>query len=95
MPRGDRRRPGSDAPGGPAAVGIVVLAAGASTRLGSPKQLVQLHGESLLRRTAGTLNASRASEVIVVLGFNFHLQSERLSFPNDFDGNGRAVLNVI
>ena len=54
MPRGDRRRPGSDAPGGPAAVGIVVLAAGASTRLGTPKQLIVHAGRTLLRRAAET-----------------------------------------
>ena len=51
-------------------VAAVLLAAGASARLGSPKQLLQFHGESLLRRTVGTLNASRAAEVVVVLGFN-------------------------
>ena len=51
-------------------VAAVLLAAGASTRLGSPKQLVHIQGESLLRRTVGTLNATRAAEVFVVLGFH-------------------------
>ncbi|HTY57638.1 MAG TPA: nucleotidyltransferase family protein [Bacteroidota bacterium] len=51
-------------------VAAVLLAAGASTRLGSPKQLVHTHGESLLRRTARRLSASHASEVCVVLGYN-------------------------
>jgi len=46
----------------------IVLAAGASTRLGQPKQLVALGGKSLLRRAAEAAVASGASPVIVVLG---------------------------
>ena len=45
-----------------------MLAAGASTRLGRPKQLVALGGKSLLRRAAQAAVASGASPVIVVLG---------------------------
>lgn len=47
-------------------VPAVILAAGASRRLGRPKQLVQLGGESLLRRA---VRAARACDpVLVVLG---------------------------
>lgn len=46
----------------------IVLAAGASTRLGQPKQLVQFQGKSLLRRTAEAAIASGAWPVMVVLG---------------------------
>lgn len=49
-------------------VGIVLLAAGSSERLGSPKQLVQHEGKSLLRRAADTALASCCSPVVVVLG---------------------------
>lgn len=53
--------------GGPA-VGIVILAAGASTRLGTPKQLLPLHGRSFLRHAAETALASVCQPIIVVLG---------------------------
>lgn len=46
----------------------IVLAAGGSTRLGRPKQLVALAGKSLLRRAAEAAVASGASPVVVVLG---------------------------
>jgi CTP:molybdopterin cytidylyltransferase MocA len=53
-----------------ASVGIaaVVLAAGASRRLGSPKQLVMLDGETLLERAVRLARAAGCSPVIVVLG---------------------------
>ena len=47
---------------------IVILAAGSSSRLGRPKQLLELGGEPLLRHTVRNAVASRASEVILVLG---------------------------
>lgn len=47
----------------------VVLAAGASTRLGQPKQLLRIDGESLLRRTARLAVEAGGSPVVVVLGF--------------------------
>ena len=48
----------------------VVLAAGASTRLGQPKQLVRIDGESLLHRTARLALEAGCSPVHVVLGFD-------------------------
>jgi len=51
-------------------VTAVILAAGSSSRLGRPKQLVQFQGRSLLRRAAETACASRAGEVLAVLGFD-------------------------
>jgi molybdenum cofactor cytidylyltransferase len=51
-----------------AQVSIVILAAGGSSRLGRPKQLLQLGGEPLLRHTIRHALASRANDVIVVLG---------------------------
>jgi molybdenum cofactor cytidylyltransferase len=47
----------------------VVLAAGASTRLGQPKQLIRIDGESLLHRTARLALEAGCSPVFVVLGF--------------------------
>lgn len=50
------------------AIGIVILAAGASTRLGTPKQLLQYQGRSLLRHTAEVAIASGCQPIVVVLG---------------------------
>jgi molybdenum cofactor cytidylyltransferase len=48
----------------------VVLAAGASTRFGSPKQLVRYNGQTLLQRVLGVANELSAAAVTVVLGAN-------------------------
>ncbi|HEY3754772.1 MAG TPA: nucleotidyltransferase family protein [Opitutaceae bacterium] len=50
--------------------GVVILAAGASTRLGSPKQLLAIGGLPLLPRTIEAALASGAETVVVVLGFD-------------------------
>jgi len=52
----------------PAAVGAVVLAAGGSTRLGRPKQLVIHDGLPLVTRAARAVLAAGADPVVVVLG---------------------------
>ena len=49
-------------------VGLVVLAAGGSSRLGRAKQLLAVDGETLLRRSVRAAMASTASHVVVVLG---------------------------
>ena len=46
----------------------IVLAAGRSSRLGRPKQLLPLHGEPLIRHTLRQVLASSVDEVIVVTG---------------------------
>jgi CTP:molybdopterin cytidylyltransferase MocA len=46
----------------------ILLAAGASTRLGHPKQLVEIDGEPLLRRAAQALLATAPTVLLVVLG---------------------------
>jgi len=50
-------------------VGAVVLAAGKSSRMGEPKQLVILDGRPLLAHTLENLRAARVSEIVLVLGF--------------------------
>lgn len=52
-------------------VAAVVLAAGASRRLGEPKQLVRLGGETLLERAVREAREAGCSPVIVVLGANY------------------------
>jgi molybdenum cofactor cytidylyltransferase len=49
-------------------VAAVVLAAGASRRMGTPKQLLRLAGETILARTLGNVRASQVSEIVLVLG---------------------------
>jgi molybdenum cofactor cytidylyltransferase len=47
---------------------VIVLAAGASTRFGSPKQLVRLRGQPLLHRAIAAATDLAGRSVIVVLG---------------------------
>lgn len=50
------------------AVAAVVLAAGASTRLGQPKQLAPIGGRPALAYTLDALRASRVDRIVLVLG---------------------------
>lgn len=50
--------------------GAVILAAGASVRLGRPKQLLEIEGRPLVARVAEAALAGGASPVVVVLGAN-------------------------
>jgi molybdenum cofactor cytidylyltransferase len=51
-----------------AGLGAIVLAAGSSRRLGGPKQLLELHGEPLVRRAARVAVEAGFWPVVVVLG---------------------------
>jgi molybdenum cofactor cytidylyltransferase len=51
-----------------AGVGAVILAAGASTRMGVPKQLLQFGGETMLRRAASVALKAGCRPVVVVTG---------------------------
>ena len=53
---------------GPEQNAIILLAAGESSRMGQPKQLLQLRGQSLLRHAAAEAIRSQLGPVIVVLG---------------------------
>jgi molybdenum cofactor cytidylyltransferase len=46
----------------------LVLAAGSSRRMGSPKQLLVVRGKPLLELVVGQVNASNLDQVVVVLG---------------------------
>ncbi len=60
--------------------GIIVLAAGASTRMGTPKQLLrQTNGLSLIQQAAQTAQASQLGEVVVVLGANAELVAQEIA----------------
>jgi molybdenum cofactor cytidylyltransferase len=49
-------------------VAILLLAAGGSSRFGSPKQLIPFSGKPLLRHLAQAASRSKASQTYVVLG---------------------------
>ncbi|MEO1261143.1 MAG: nucleotidyltransferase family protein [Bacteroidota bacterium] len=49
-------------------IGIIILAAGSSSRLGHPKQLVEIEGIPLLRRMAAVAVSAKCESVVVVLG---------------------------
>jgi molybdenum cofactor cytidylyltransferase len=58
----------------------IILAAGASRRLGQPKQLVLIDGESLLARTIRVVREAGSDPVFVVLGGNRELIEPTLNF---------------
>jgi molybdenum cofactor cytidylyltransferase len=58
----------------------IILAAGASRRLGQPKQLVRYRGETLLERAIRMAGESGAAPVIVVLGAHREQIGSAVSF---------------
>lgn len=70
-------------------ISAVVLAAGASSRLGSPKQLLELEGKPVLQHVIDAVGSSHADEVIVVLGHDAGRITSALKIPR----NGRTIVN--
>lgn len=60
----------------------VILAAGASTRLGTPKQLILLENETLLDRAVRIAHEAGCSPLIVVLGANAREIERACTLPN-------------
>ncbi|MBD2073568.1 nucleotidyltransferase family protein [Phormidium sp. FACHB-592] len=60
-------------------IGLMILAAGASTRMGAPKQLLPFQGRSLLRYMAEEAIASCCDPAVVVLGSH----AERMTLEVD------------
>ncbi len=79
--------------------GAVVLAAGASTRLGSPKQIARLGMETLLDRTIRIAREADCAPIVVVLGANETVVRERcklqdvviVSNPDWAQGMGTSI----
>lgn len=61
------------------ACAAIVLAAGASTRLGQPKQLLKLDGETLLHRTVRLAREAGCNPVFVVLGYEAARMQQELT----------------
>ena len=57
----------------------LVLAAGGSSRLGEPKQLVRFHGETLMERAIRLAREAGASPVFVVLGADYERMLQALN----------------
>jgi molybdenum cofactor cytidylyltransferase len=66
----------------------IMLAAGASTRLGQPKQLLQMNGESLLHRTIRFAKEVGCAPIFVVLGFEAERMQREIA-----DLDVRVVIN--
>jgi molybdenum cofactor cytidylyltransferase len=67
-------------------IGAVVLAAGSSTRLGEPKQLLFYQGQTLIRRAAAAALNAGCAPVVVVVG------SERKKIAHSLRGLGIMIL---
>ena len=59
-------------------IGVVILAAGASLRMGRPKQVLPYRGQTLIRRAVGTALASACHPVVVVIGAHAELMKKEL-----------------
>src|SRR5882672_9176525 len=59
-------------------IGVVILAAGASARMGTPKQLLVYQGQTLIRRSVETALSSLCRPVVVVIGAHAELVKHEL-----------------
>ena len=59
-------------------IGIIILAAGASSRMNRPKQLLEFEGKTLLRRAVETALETVFLPVVVTLGANFKLMKPEI-----------------
>jgi molybdenum cofactor cytidylyltransferase len=66
----------------PMPVAAIVLAAGASRRLGQPKQLLMHCGETMLARAIHLANEADATPVIAVLGAHYELMRTAVAMSN-------------
>ena len=68
-------------------IGIILLAAGASKRLGRPKQLLTFSGNTFLQNSVRAASSSHAFTTIVVLG------CDSASMINKVNSNTHVVIN--
>lgn len=74
----------------PDSVGVLILAAGASRRLGRPKQLLRLDGRTLLQHVIDAASASGIAPIVVVLGHAADRIAASLQLPEQV----RIVVNA-
>jgi molybdenum cofactor cytidylyltransferase len=68
-------------PGAAGRISAIVLAAGTSTRFGSPKQLARVRGRTLVQHAVDAATGAGLDEVIVVLGHEADAVRASLSLP--------------
>ncbi|MEQ8471149.1 MAG: nucleotidyltransferase family protein [Marinoscillum sp.] len=68
-------------------IGVIILAAGGSSRLGRPKQLVKFEGKSLLQRIINEANQIQFGFRLVVLGWN----QDSISSSLDLNGFEKLI----
>jgi molybdenum cofactor cytidylyltransferase len=62
-------------------IGLVILAAGSSSRLGAPKQLLPYTGKTLLQHSIDVATGSDAGPVLVVLGSEAEIIKDNIQAP--------------
>ena len=67
-------------------IGALILAAGESSRLGEPKQLIQFRGKSLVRRMVDAAKKARCSPIVVVIG------SDREEVERELKAEGAIIV---
>lgn len=72
-------------------IGIIILAAGASSRMGTPKQLLLHHGRSFLSYIVEVAIASMCQPIVVVLGANAEQIKSEVSFRVQVVENTRWI----
>lgn len=72
-----------------ASVGVIILAAGSSRRIGRPKQLLDLEGKPLLQHVIDAAEAAGVDEIVLVLGHMADAIAAAVTLPR----NARVVVN--
>jgi molybdenum cofactor cytidylyltransferase len=75
-------------------IGAVVLAAGGSSRLGEPKQLLRWRGETLIRRAVRTAAEAGCNPVVVVVGETGDEIRSQLAIRDSRIASSRALQDV-
>jgi molybdenum cofactor cytidylyltransferase len=70
-------------------IGAVILAAGGSSRLGQPKQLLQFRDKTLVRRTVDAAREAGCSPIVVVVG------SDREKVSRELEQTGAVLVENI
>lgn len=77
-------------------IGGLLLAAGGSRRMGTPKQLLEFEGRTLLQRAAETLIDSNCDPIVVVLGAEYsqsQVEIGGLPLAICFNGNWQSGMS--